>query len=138
MSVSEDLPILQSKHPIADVKKPLPALFTVNVNNTELALDSRTFNLIIHDTLLNKMVGMEVPALKVRWMAARVQIGEAMLTPVYPNGNVPQRMLSGPKHFLVYINDLQTSCPSYKYVDSITFEIYYMQHKHGLCYPGFC
>ena len=31
---------------------------------------SKAFNLIIHDTLLNKTVGMEVPAHLVRWMAA--------------------------------------------------------------------
>ena len=138
MSVSEYLPRLQSKHPTVDVKKPLPALFTVNVSDSELALDSRKFNMIIHDILLNKMVGMEVPTLNVRWMAARVQIGEVMSKPVYPNGDIPQGMLSGPTHFLVYINDLQTSCPIYKYVDSITFGIYYMQHKRGLCYPRFC
>ena len=32
--------------------------------------------------------------------------------------------MSGPKHFLVHINDLRTPCPIYKYVDDSTiFEI---------------
>ena len=52
------------------------------------------------------MVGMEVPAHLVRWMAAflldreqRVKVGYAVSKPEYPNGCVPQGTLSGPKHF---------------------------------------
>ena len=61
---------------------------------------SKTFDLINHDILLNKMTEMEVPAHLVRWMAAflldreqRVKIGDAVSKPGYPNGGVPQGTL---------------------------------------------
>ena len=88
---------------------------------------SKAFDLINRDILLSKITGMEVPAHLVRWMAPfsldreqRVQIGDAVSKPGYPNGGVPQGTLSGPKNRPVHINDLQTPCPIYKYVDDST------------------
>ncbi|KAK2173203.1 hypothetical protein NP493_892g00000 [Ridgeia piscesae] len=66
-----------------------------------------------------------------RWMATflldraqRVKIGNEYSHSGHPNGGVPQGTLSGPKCFLVYISDLRTIVPLYKYVDDSTlFEI---------------
>ena len=97
-----------------------------------LLLDySKAFDLINLETLIDKLVAMNLPAHIVRWMAAflldreqTVTIGESVSQPEYPNGGVPQGTLSGPKNVSVYINDLRTPCSIYKYVDDSTiFEI---------------
>ena len=74
---------------------------------------------------------MGLPAHHVRWMAAflidrqqSVKIGDTMSNIGYTNGGVHQVTLSGPNNFLVEINDLQTPCPIFKYVeDSTVFDV---------------
>ena len=84
---------------------------------------SKAFDHINHEILIAKLYGMGLPAYLVRWMAAflidrqqSVKIGDTVSSIGYPNGGVPQGTLSGPKNFLVPINDLRTPCPMFKYV----------------------
>ena len=92
---------------------------------------SKAFDLINHHILLDKLITNGVPAHIVRWIAAflldrhqQVKIGNIFSRSGSPNGGVPQGTLSGPKCFLLYINDLETHVPLYKFVDDSTlFEI---------------
>ena len=92
---------------------------------------SKAFDLINHHLLLDKLQSYGFPAHILRWMATflldraqRVKVGNEYSHSGHPNGEVPQKTLSGPKCFLVYINDLRTTVPLYKYVDDSTlFEI---------------
>ena len=88
---------------------------------------SKAFDHINHELLITKLCDMGLPPHLVRWMAAflidrqqSVKIGDTVSNIGYPNGGVPQGTLSGPKNFLVQINDLQTPCPIFKYVDDST------------------
>ena len=63
----------------------------------------------------------------VRWMGVLlvnhtqgVKIGDISSQWDSPNNDVPQGIVSGPKNFVIQINDLRTPCPMYKYVDDCT------------------
>lgn len=92
---------------------------------------SKAFDLINHHLLLEKLQLYGLPSHIIRWMATflldrtqQVKIGNEYSHPGHPNGGVPQGTLSGPKCFLVYINDLETPVPLYKYIDDSTlFEV---------------
>ena len=89
------------------------------------------FDLINHNTLLVKLKQYDLPPHIRRWVATflldrtqQVNIGNNFSPPEHPKGGVPQGTLLGPICFLVYINDLETPVPLYKYVDDSTlFEI---------------
>ena len=88
---------------------------------------SKAFDHINHEILIANFCGMGLPAHLVWWMAAFlidrqqfVKIGDTVSNIGYTNGGVPQGTLSGPNNFLVPINDLQTPCPIFKYVDDST------------------
>ena len=91
---------------------------------------SKAFDLINLETLIDKLVAMNLPAHIVRWMAAflldreqTVTIGESVSQPGYPNGGVPQGTLSGPNNVLVYINDLRTPCSTSMTVPYLKYAI---------------
>ena len=92
---------------------------------------SKAFDLINHNILLEKLQAFGISAPILRWMAAflldrtqRVKIGNNYSHTGLPNGGVPQGTICGPKCFMIYINNLSTPVPLYKYVDDSTlFEI---------------
>ena len=93
---------------------------------------SKAFDLINHHILVDTLITNGVPAHTVRWLAAflldrqqQVKTGNIYSRTGSPNGGVPQGTLSRPKCFIIiYINDLETHVPLFKYVDDSTlFEI---------------
>ena len=92
---------------------------------------AKAFDLINHGKLLVKLKANDVPPHILRWMGSflldrtqQVKIGKTVSSVGNPNGGVPQGTVSGPRHFIMYINDLTTIAPIYKYVDDSTlFEV---------------
>ena len=92
---------------------------------------AKAFDLINHETLLAKLDQNGIPPHLLRWMASflldrtqQVKIGNYLSAIGKPNGGVPQGTVSGPIDLILYINDLVTLVPMYKYVDDTTiFEV---------------
>ena len=92
---------------------------------------AKAFDLINHEKLLVKLQANDVPPHILRWMASfllnrtqQVKIGKNVSSVGYPKGGVPQGTVSGPRNFIMFINDLTTTAPIYKYVDDSTiFEV---------------
>ena len=92
---------------------------------------AKAFDLINHEKLLVKLKANDVPPHILRWMGSflldrtqQVKIGKTVSSVGNPNGGVPQGTVSGPRNVIMYINELTTIAPIYKYVDDSTlFEV---------------
>ena len=80
-----------------------------------------------HDTLLVKLKQYDLPPHIRRWIATFL-LDRTQQVKTGNNFSPP-----GPKCFLVYIDDLETAAPLYKYVDDSTlFEIYHRKSESVL------
>ena len=81
--------------------------------------------------LLVKLKANDVPPHILRWMGSflldrtqQVKIDKTVSSVGNPNGGVLQGTVSGPRSFTMFINDLTTLAPIYKYVhDSTIYEV---------------
>ena len=88
---------------------------------------AKAFDLINHEQLLVKLQANDVPPHILRWMGCfllnrtqQVKIGKTLSSVGYPKGGVSQGTVSGPRNFIMFINDLTTTAPIYKYFDDST------------------
>ena len=101
---------------------------------------SKAFDLINHNSLPVELKQYDLPPHIRRWIATflldrtlQVKLGNNFSPAGHPKGAVSQGALLGLKCFLVYINDLETPVPLYKYVDDSTlFEICHRKSKSAL------
>ena len=91
---------------------------------------SKAFDLINHEKLLVKLKTNDVPPHKLRCMGSvrldrtqQVNIGKTVSSVGNPNGGVPRALYQAIDICIMFINDLTTIAPIYKYVhDSKLFE----------------
>ena len=86
--------------------------------------EEKAFDLINHDILLQKLASFGLPNILMKWIASfltertqQVKLCNTQSDWNYIHGGVPQGTKLGPVLFVLMINDLQTKCDSYKYVD---------------------
>jgi hypothetical protein len=93
-----------------------------------LLLDfKKAFDLVDHNIIVDKIAAIDTPPFLSNWLKSflsdrkqRVKIGSTTSSWANLNAGVPQGTLLGPILFLLHINDLNTVCPSVKYVDDTT------------------
>ena len=93
-----------------------------------LLLDfKKAFDLVDHHIISDKLTEIDTPPFLTQWLRSflcgrqqRVKIGNIVSPWADMNAGVPQGTLLGPVLFLLHINNLQTVCPSVKYVDDTT------------------
>ena len=88
---------------------------------------AKAFDLINHENLRVKLKANDVPPHILRWMGSfllertqQVKIGKNVASVGNPNGGVPQGTVLGPRNVIMFIYDLTTRAPIYKYVDKVS------------------
>ena len=88
---------------------------------------AKAFDHVSHALILEKMLNIGVDPWILQWLNSflfnrmqRVRINNFYSSFVSFNGGLPQGSWFGPFMFLVIINDLSTTLPTYKFVDDVT------------------